>query len=728
MALDPKYVAFENFDNSIFDKDTGEPLANGIVSFFEDLQRLVPKEVFRLSGVAPDYTYTSLGSVLRLSDIGTFIDGPDQVIIYGYPYDEDGNIQRYYITIQSEGFVPQYTIEAAPANLFDGTIPPDQIINGDNELNNSQFVEVSFNPGQPHTFTFSAAINQRVNLAPDWELVVSGTGSVTVERIALTELDTPTNPPYVIDINSNSINNLALVQRFTNSPRLIAEGFVSGYFIAASQDGLQHALQMLYVPSGGSLDNQVIIDETIINDGSYNVLQGNLEITGTINPDPASTGYVDLTIIIPVGAHIRVSSFQLVQVNAGVNIEYGQISTPKQINTLFSYYKNSMQYMPKDSMTPWWKFGLNPRQFFPASNPIATQCSYIFDQTILYQAGAGSKVNVLVGPTSPNGVLQVQAASGASDVRFALITYVAPQSIQGWWGYWMSTLARANLTTTQGSSVRVKVRLIYRATLPSTIGAAEPIASWAAATDPTFSAGWTAVTPLNDPAYALAINANGTDAGNAVFPEYPFDQMQMPLPTAASTNMIGLVFYTYDALDSTPGDMDVVNIDEISLVPNQFAVASTPLTFGEVLLACQQYYQSSYPLGVEAGALTTENAIGFTQRTTVIPTLADTTVEVEASFFQLDYVEKCISPDIIIFNPTTGATNSLEAYVYSGAALQDTQSVTVSGEWVEALKGKTRASFVATIGATIVVYTGPPGVSGSGNILLHATIDSRLGK
>ncbi|MES2218974.1 MAG: hypothetical protein V4501_11250 [Pseudomonadota bacterium] len=731
MALDSRYIPFYNIAQFIFDKEDTLPLVNGYVRFWVDTQRATPKEVFRLSGISPNYTYTSLGAVLTLGPTGAFVDGSNMpIVIYAFPYDEDGNIQRYYLEVFSEDDVPQFVVEATPY-VFTAQLPPDSILNGDNELNNSQFVEVSFNSEEDHVYTFTGAVNEEVQLAPDWMLVASGTGTVTVERIALTEVNTPTNPPYVIDINSTGISTLILRQRFTNSPRLIAGGFVSAYFIAASQDSLQHALQMEYNPSGGTLTDNVIIDETISADGSYNVLQGNLEITGTINPDAATIGYVDIDVIIPVGAHLRLSSFQLVQVNAGVNIAYGQQSTPKQINTLFSYYKNSMQYMPKQSMVPWWTFGLNPLQFGPSASPVTAQCSYIFDQTILYQAGAGSKVNISIGSSSPNGTFQIEAASGASDVRFALITYIAPQSIQGWWGYWMSSLIRANLSTTLNTSVRIKVRLIWRETLPATIGAAEPIASWAVGTDPTFSAGWNAVMPLNDPAYTLGKNEFGTDAGDEVYPAFPFDQMPLPIPGPGADNMIGLVFYTYDALDSTPGDMDVVDLNEISLVPNQFAIASTPMTFDQVRLACNLYYYSSYDYGVAAGTVTTSNQIAVIQDS--VP--QDNEVLVRPTVITLSYPQMCTAtPTITFYSPTSGTAgdiNILARGLDGATPVSGNLDVTVATYWTVVTGGDKHSTYTyatVTYPITVSVPTSDIGALTSAIGTYFFTSDSRLGR
>ena len=78
----PLYYAQFPLQEAIFDKDTGDALAAGIIQYFSDPQFTVPKDVFEQSN-APDgsFIYTNLGSVLTLSSIGTFVDPNGQNFI-----------------------------------------------------------------------------------------------------------------------------------------------------------------------------------------------------------------------------------------------------------------------------------------------------------------------------------------------------------------------------------------------------------------------------------------------------------------------------------------------------------------------------------------------------------------------------------------------------------------------------------------------------------------------
>lgn len=728
MALDSRYIPFYNIAQFIWDKESALPLTAGKVRFWVDTQRATPKEVFRLSGISPDYTYTSLDAELTLGPTGAFVDDSNMpIVIYAFPYDVDGNIQRYYIEVFSEDDVPQFVVEAAPY-VFTTELPPDSVLSGDNELNNSQFVEVSFNSTAPHTYTFTGAVNEEVQVAPNWILEVSGSGTVTVERIVLTEVNTPTNPPYVLDIDSAGISILTLTQRLTNSPRLIAGGYVSGYFIAASQDSLQHALQMEYNPSGGTLDDNVIIDATITGDGSYNVLQGNLQITGTINPDPATTGYVDIDIIMPVGAHIRLSSFQLVQVNTAIDIAYGQLSTPKQINTLYQVYKPSYQ-QSKNSLTPWWYFPHNPVQFGGSDASVASRCSYIFDQTILYQTAA-NQVGFAIGPSEYNGVLAVTAVANATDARFALITYIAPQSVQGSWGYFLSSMVSAYINTSHASQLTIKMRILYRDGYPPTISNTEPIASWTLGQDPSFAAGWTDITPLNDPAYTLTA---GTElpSGDAAYPLYPFDQFQLPEIGASSENMIAVIFYVMEPLNSTAATEDVIAIRSISTVQNQFAQDWVPVGEDEVRSACSYYFYSSYPTGISIGTATLSNQLVYGSYTINQPgtPVGDTTVTAEGQSFTIVYPKQNRDPvDLQVYSPTTGGNGDMDVFFYSLDGTPSTALSTVPFTFTSANAGsQTYATYYPIEHVGVHVFAGHTSTYASSYWAFHFFVDSRLG-
>ena len=109
--LNPKYVPLSSLGCYFVDKVTGLPLTNGIVYFYSDVNRSQLKPVYEITGSPPTYNYTQLSNPIYLSGVGTFIDDSGNSIIpYGYPYDDEGDVENYFIQIYS-------TVEGVPSTL-----------------------------------------------------------------------------------------------------------------------------------------------------------------------------------------------------------------------------------------------------------------------------------------------------------------------------------------------------------------------------------------------------------------------------------------------------------------------------------------------------------------------------------------------------------------------------------------------------------------------------------
>lgn len=106
MPINPDLlVAAPMLQNYIVDKDTGFPLANGIVTLWVDTARFVQyKNWYYQTGSPGAYTYIPLANPLRLSSVGTIQDpNGNDVIPFYYPYEENNeNVkQAYFITVYS---------------------------------------------------------------------------------------------------------------------------------------------------------------------------------------------------------------------------------------------------------------------------------------------------------------------------------------------------------------------------------------------------------------------------------------------------------------------------------------------------------------------------------------------------------------------------------------------------------------------------------------------------
>lgn len=116
--LDPQYVIAPSLEMYFVNKVTGLPLAGGKVKFFSNTNRSTPKLAYKLSGNPSNYTYSPLPAVITLSSVGTFQDGNgNNIVPYYYPYDNQGNIELYYIEVYDANDLLQFTREAWP-NAF----------------------------------------------------------------------------------------------------------------------------------------------------------------------------------------------------------------------------------------------------------------------------------------------------------------------------------------------------------------------------------------------------------------------------------------------------------------------------------------------------------------------------------------------------------------------------------------------------------------------------------
>lgn len=114
MALDAKYLVTLSLNELFRDKDTGNPLSNGYILFKRDIARTEDKTVYTLEGSPPNYTYRSLGARIDLNGDGTPGYLNNNIPIYYYPRDEDGNPDLYYVEVYNEDDVLQFPRQAWP--------------------------------------------------------------------------------------------------------------------------------------------------------------------------------------------------------------------------------------------------------------------------------------------------------------------------------------------------------------------------------------------------------------------------------------------------------------------------------------------------------------------------------------------------------------------------------------------------------------------------------------
>ena len=121
-GLDTRFIPLTILQEQFWDKLNDCPLAGGILTFYQDAARTIPKPVYMLAGNPPDYDYAEVdgSNVITLSSIGTVDDGTgNNLVIYGWPYDTTagenyGNTQLYYMTVYNSDGQFQFSVEGFP--------------------------------------------------------------------------------------------------------------------------------------------------------------------------------------------------------------------------------------------------------------------------------------------------------------------------------------------------------------------------------------------------------------------------------------------------------------------------------------------------------------------------------------------------------------------------------------------------------------------------------------
>lgn len=596
----------------------------------------------------------------------------------------------------------------------------------DNQITNPQFSRVNF------TSPFTTTSIDDIEIAPGWVLKGVGAGgspSITVTQTPISGDDhVLTNPPYAIEITSSGWDSITLTQTFSENGSLWSTvdddiGAVSMAVTAFST--LAGQLLNTYLLDSEGVVTPIIIDSAL--NGEYEPFGAAVAVPESTNTSVPPDAFTSVVITWPAGATVGITSVQLLgQTEAALDVPYQEISVERQVDHTFHIYRDSILLQPKDSLTVGWNFALNPWQGRSTGSTTLADNAYTADQTVVVQQNyvlnnVGSNVAIGQASAANNYGFQVTAVTGTS--QFAVINYIDAASIRPYWGSTVSSLIRAFITTTHSTSCKMKMRLFWRTSLPSTISRLEPIASWGAGGEPFPSSGWTSITPKNDPSYTL------TSKSTMV----PFVFEGMSLPDASTATMtLAVVLYTTGPLDET-ATADYVTIESCSLVANEFAIDSPVLTFDQTLKQCQYYYESSYPIGIAPGTASTfSNAAFFTQRYSNITGTGG--FNLDSIQINFKNIKRTTSPAITVYSPNSGTANAVYATIRkmqsaSPPTTADLVFVTATPNWVLVNLSSYSASYYANNPSNVisVPVVNPLTESCATYIQLHYVVNGRLG-
>lgn len=654
----PLYIACFPLQEVIHDKDTGFLLAGGVVQFWADQAYTIPKNVYKQTYVpATDtYTYTNLGSVLSLNSIGSFEDNDgNQIIPFLFPYEgteeDPGDVELYFIQVFSSGGVLQFTRDGWPPNVQGSSDVGSVFAIGANQIANPQFVEVLFTENATttvNTFNVSGSDTESV-IAPNWSLITSGTGTVTVSQTNLSETDILSNPPFAINIDSTGITAIKLRQRLTKSPRLFQGQFVNSNFMARGiNPDFSIACSMQYVPSSGS--SYTLIDSALTSpSGEFTQFNQTVALDGAENSDSGETGFVDIEIVFEPVKNIEITSVQLVEVQSESSItEYLEESTDRQIDHLFHYYKPELEYKPIPNYLLGWDFSFNPCQEYGRTVTAKTLSSanksiYIADQTIAFQAVDNTLSYTF---TDASGI----TIATSSDTQFALIQYLdsadAIKSLQAG-KFAMQIKGNVSADTLTGY---LNIYWTDDANLPDiTSPAYNSLVSGLSAGVPAVGNGnWNKVERAKLGDAQFIFNTEST--------VFNFSGWNSQGTAGIDSATFIAIVVSFDTLDSA----NTCTLKYCTLASGDIATSPPPLTKDQTLELLRGYYETNYNTPLQFAG-TASNVNVYINQMTVANNLTFTALY--AKTFGIEYTYKRATP-VITFYSEAGTADNVTGFVY----------------------------------------------------------------
>lgn len=323
MAINSDHVLAFPFEQYFVDKDTGLPLSAGVLEFFKDTARTTPKSVFILGGSPPNYTYVDIGNEVTLDAVGVPNYNGTNVALYFYPYDDDGNVELYYIKCSSDGGVLQFTREGIPNISVTGE--PEQEFK--NYIPNGQFISHIDLPADLPTYLAGQIRENITNIAYGGWTFERPNGSTATDIVTFHRqpsiVDTYSGyPRFILDVQNTVISSGDTYKdvriKFLDVNKFAST--VQSYtfaFTAESQDESSIPVSLYLIKnfgSGGSPETSTLLTSFTVTAAIdiyyYNFTFGTNEAK-TLGTDDQD--FVQLALRLPVGSqfHIQLSDFIL---------------------------------------------------------------------------------------------------------------------------------------------------------------------------------------------------------------------------------------------------------------------------------------------------------------------------------------------------------------------------------------------------------------------------------
>ena len=726
MALDPKYITDGPLEEAFLDKSSGLPLAAGTITFYRDSSRITPKPVYELTGAPPAYTYVALPNPITLSSVGTVQNaGGDNVIIYYYPWlASDPTVEDlYYVVVKDSNGVDQFTREAWPNGAVSGGDIIAESLPVQNQMSNPQFTQILINDVPsltPSTTTYTVSGSPATfEVAPDWELFANGTGTVLIERIAISgSVEATTNPPYALSVTTGvGVSTCLLRQKFnTNSGLWTSTAdtsvFLSGGIVVKNLVNVATTVGLFYQASSGNLNTNPlqIVDASVGQSADYAYYTG-ASVQVPLSDDSLSgdSGFIYIYIKFAAGSSVVVTSVQVVpafNAQSAPLLPYDNASSNRAEALMGDYYLPRVTSSPIPSLLTAWDFPLNPTQFGATKTITTGTPAYVWDQLICDSAVGNVAVTRAAGDSS------LQFAPVAPNDALYMIQYLDGAQAKELIYANLSSNIAAYLSTSAGV-VTVRVQLFVGSssstipTLPTTIGTINNLGVFSLT-----AANWSKVERSGlDTARAQISAAFPTQDTDIQFSGWVLDNTQI----SDTTNFAMVVTIAWTTAP-------VININSISLNKGDLPTRPAPQTASDVLSECQYYYEKSKNPGVPLTTAGVEGCI-LAQQFVFIDNTGPTG-SFQGRSFGLPYkTNKRIAPTVTLYS-VDGTINNVQT-VRNNPGVGQTNLNAVSSKWTQSAAGLAGSYFLYSTSAVLVAAV-PSGIVEL-YILFHYEADSRLG-
>lgn len=327
MALDSRYITTSDLEAYFVDKETGLPLAGGIVTFYSDVNRSDLKPIYTISGTAPDYSYVQLPNPTTLSGVGTFQDGVgNNIVAYYFPYDADGNVERYFIDVKSSTGTPQFTRPAWPNDVPQ---PADIIVSEseDNLVRNPQFTRWG---NDQYLSSADNVVFQRLGtnevIADDFIFERTNTNcTVKVSQINFLPGQTvvPGNPVSFLQYECTAVNSggetfKAVSQTYQSAQFLSGQQVTIGFYGLSTTEESITVYVTQYFGTGGSPSADVVTQVATINlIDAWTHFSGTITVPSVVGKSFGTNGddYFKISLGLPLNqiSNISFANVQMCQ-------------------------------------------------------------------------------------------------------------------------------------------------------------------------------------------------------------------------------------------------------------------------------------------------------------------------------------------------------------------------------------------------------------------------------